>query len=109
MREGIMEGVARANADAGIEAIVLLGEGKNFISGADIRRFGSARPVSTRTSAAAIEASEKPVVAAMHGYALGGDSSMRLRATIALQVRTRESACRRSTSASSLRAVARSG
>ncbi len=72
VREGIMEGVARANADAGIEAIVLLGEGKNFIAGADIRRFGSARPVSTRTSAAAIEASEKPVVAAMHGYALGG-------------------------------------
>ncbi|WP_349607713.1 3-hydroxyacyl-CoA dehydrogenase NAD-binding domain-containing protein [Cupriavidus sp. DF5525] len=72
VREGIMEGVARANADAGIEAIVLLGEGKNFIAGADIRRFGNARPVSTRTSSAAIEASEKPVVAAMHGYALGG-------------------------------------
>ncbi|EYS97652.1 fatty-acid oxidation protein subunit alpha [Cupriavidus sp. SK-4] len=72
VREGIMDGIARANADAGIEAIVLLGEGKNFIAGADIRRFGSARPVSTRTSAAAIEASEKPVVAAMHGYALGG-------------------------------------
>ncbi|WP_340526592.1 3-hydroxyacyl-CoA dehydrogenase NAD-binding domain-containing protein [Cupriavidus necator] len=72
VREGIMEGIARANADAGIEAIVLVGEGKNFIAGADIRRFGSVRPVSTRTSAAAIEASEKPVVAAMHGYALGG-------------------------------------
>lgn len=72
VREGIMEGITRANADTEVEAIVLLGEGRNFIAGADIRRFGSARPVSTRTSAAAIESSEKPVVAAMHGYALGG-------------------------------------
>ncbi|MCY0853497.1 enoyl-CoA hydratase/isomerase family protein [Cupriavidus sp. D39] len=72
VREGIMECVMRANADAEVDAIVLLGEGKNFIAGADIRRFGSVRPVSTRKSAATLEASDKPVVAAMHGYALGG-------------------------------------
>ncbi|CAG2153760.1 Fatty acid oxidation complex subunit alpha [Cupriavidus yeoncheonensis] len=72
VREGIMECVMRANADAEVDAIVLLGEGKNFIAGADIRRLGSVRPVSTRKSAATLEASDKPVVAAMHGYALGG-------------------------------------
>lgn len=72
MREGIMASVERANHDVQVQALVLIGAGRNFIAGADIRQFGGARPVSTRTSAAAIEASEKPVVAAIDGYALGG-------------------------------------
>ncbi|UUZ77219.1 enoyl-CoA hydratase/isomerase family protein [Polaromonas sp. P1(28)-13] len=72
VREAIMEAVARGNVDTSVGAMVLIGAGRNFIAGADIRQFGKARAVSTRTSAAALDASDKPVVAAMHGYALGG-------------------------------------
>ncbi|WP_066732957.1 3-hydroxyacyl-CoA dehydrogenase NAD-binding domain-containing protein [Cupriavidus sp. D384] len=72
MREGIIAFLEKANGDAGVAAIVLIGEGKNFIAGADIRQFGQARSVSTRTSTAAIDSSAKPVVAAIQGYALGG-------------------------------------
>ncbi len=72
MREGIIDGVTRANADVDIAAIVLMGAGQNFIAGADIRQFGKARTVTTSMSAAALDASVKPIVAAIHGYALGG-------------------------------------
>jgi 3-hydroxyacyl-CoA dehydrogenase len=71
MREDMMAALERGNADAGVKAFVLIGSGKNFIAGADVRQFGKVRPVSTRVSAAAIDASGKPVVAAIHGYALG--------------------------------------
>ncbi|MBN9427202.1 MAG: enoyl-CoA hydratase/isomerase family protein [Burkholderiales bacterium] len=72
MREGVIEAVARANADPDVRALVLIGAGGNFIAGADIRQFGTARAVSTRDSAKVLDASEKPVVAAIDGYALGG-------------------------------------
>lgn len=72
MREAVMEAVEKANADPAVEAIVLIGAGRNFIAGADIRQFGGARGVSSRTSGATLEASAKPVVAAIDGYALGG-------------------------------------
>ncbi|MDR6860917.1 3-hydroxyacyl-CoA dehydrogenase NAD-binding domain-containing protein [Variovorax guangxiensis] len=72
VREGIMQALANGNADPAVRSFVLIGTGRNFMAGADIRQFGGARPVSTRTSAAAIAASAKPVVAALHGYALGG-------------------------------------
>ncbi|TPQ38237.1 3-hydroxyacyl-CoA dehydrogenase NAD-binding domain-containing protein [Cupriavidus pinatubonensis] len=72
MREGIIAFLEKANGDAGVSAIVLVGEGKNFIAGADIRQFGQTRSVSTRTSTAAIDSSAKPIVAAIQGYALGG-------------------------------------
>lgn len=72
MREGIIDLVKAANEDPAVDAIVLTGAGRNFIAGADIRQFGKTRAVTSRTSVAAIEASEKPVVAAMDGYCLGG-------------------------------------
>ena len=72
VREGIIEGVEKANADAGVKAIVLIGAGRSFIAGADIRQFGKARSVTTGASTAALDDSPKPVVAAIHGYALGG-------------------------------------
>ena len=72
VREGIMEAVAAGNADAGVAVLVLMGTGRHFIAGADIRQFGKVRPVSTRTSAAALDESVKPLVAAIHGHALGG-------------------------------------
>ncbi|MFC6690012.1 enoyl-CoA hydratase/isomerase family protein [Pseudomonas lini] len=72
MRGSIIDAVAHANADPAVAAIVLIGGGQNFIAGADIRRFGKARTITTRMSAAALDASAKPTVAAIHGYALGG-------------------------------------
>lgn len=72
VREGIIDALTQGNADSAVEVFVLIGEGRNFMAGADIRQFGGVRPVSTRTSAAAIDASAKPVVAAICGYALGG-------------------------------------
>ena len=72
--EGIIESLRRANADPGVRAVVLIGAGRSFIAGADIRQFGTgrARPPLGQRSYDALDASEKPVVAAIHGFALGG-------------------------------------
>src|SRR5919205_435185 len=72
VREGIVEGVEKANADPNVKAIVLIGSGRSFIAGADIRQFGKARSLTTGASTRALDESSKPVVAAIHGYALGG-------------------------------------
>jgi len=72
MREDIVAGIARANDDTAIRAIVLTGANGNFIAGADIRQFGKARGISSAESTAAIAHSHKPVVAAISGYCLGG-------------------------------------
>jgi len=72
--EGIIEGIATFNADPAIRAIVLIGAGRSFIAGADIRGFGTGRkrlPLGSR-SYDTMDASRKPIVAAIHGFALGG-------------------------------------
>ena len=72
--EGIIEQVAAANADPAIRACVLIGAGRSFIAGADIRGFDAKRPRAPLGERVfdKLDASEKPVVAAIHGYALGG-------------------------------------
>ena len=72
VREGIIEGVERGNADPRVSAMVLIGAGRSFIAGADIRQFGKPRPQLARRSTDVLDDSTKPVVAAIHGYALGG-------------------------------------
>ena len=52
--------------------MVLIGAGRSFIAGADIRQFGKPRPILNPTSLDVIDGSTKPVVAAIHGFALGG-------------------------------------
>lgn len=73
VRAELLAAVQLASADAAVEAIVLIGANDKFIPGADIREFG--KPItgpSGRDVIAAIEASAKPVVAALGGNALGG-------------------------------------
>ena len=70
--EGIIASVDKAEADPAVKALVLIGAGRSFIAGADIRRFGTKREQPARRSYDALDMCSKPVVAAIHGYALGG-------------------------------------
>ena len=73
VRRGILELVKAANADAQVKGIVLTCAGRTFIAGADITEFGKPpQSPSLNEVIAEIENSSKPVVAAIHGTALGG-------------------------------------
>ena len=73
VRSGIADAIAQVTADPAIKAAVLIGAGSTFIAGADIREFGKPlRGPQTPDVIAAIEQCPKPVVAAIHGAALGG-------------------------------------
>ena len=80
-RAAIADGVAKANADASVKAIVLTGTGKAFSSGADIKEFGSPKALqepNLLSVISAIENSAKPVVAAVHSIAMGGGLELAL-------------------------------
>jgi 3-hydroxyacyl-CoA dehydrogenase len=78
--EAIDQGVHRAIADAAAQAIVLIGSGSTFIAGADIKVFdllktpqdSMTRSAGTHALLRRMEDSPKPLVAAIHGNALGG-------------------------------------
>ncbi|RMB04859.1 3-hydroxyacyl-CoA dehydrogenase NAD-binding domain-containing protein [Eilatimonas milleporae] len=73
VRQGLSDGAARAAADDAVDAVVIMATGRTFMAGADIREFGKP-PVAPHLPEVidTIEALEKPVVAAIHGTALGG-------------------------------------
>ena len=80
-RVGITDGLARAQADAAVTAIVVTGAGKAFSGGADIREFGTPQALAEPNLLSvilALEASTKPVVAAIHSVCMGGGLELSL-------------------------------
>jgi 3-hydroxyacyl-CoA dehydrogenase len=79
VRAGLLDGVRQAIGDAAVRAIVLICDGKTFIAGADITEFGKPiQPPMLVDVEEAFESSPKPVVAAIHGTALGGGLELAL-------------------------------
>jgi 3-hydroxyacyl-CoA dehydrogenase len=78
--EGISDAVERAGNDPGVDAIVMIGAGPTFIAGADINIFKQLttreqsldRSQTVHARLKQIEDVGKPLVAAIHGHALGG-------------------------------------
>jgi len=73
VRTGLLAGMQQAAADDAVRAVVLICRGRTFIAGADITEFGGkAKGPGLGEVQDAIENSDKPVIAGIHGTALGG-------------------------------------
>jgi len=78
VREGVMSAITNAQTDNS-KAIVLICEGRTFVAGADIKEFGKPPMAPSLPEVnEAIESSAKPVIAALHGTALGGGFELAL-------------------------------
>ncbi|XP_005101104.1 peroxisomal bifunctional enzyme [Aplysia californica] len=73
VREGLLNGIEKAARDDKVKAVIIIGKGRTFPSGADITEFDKpVREPWLTVVGRAIEASRKPVISALHGAALGG-------------------------------------
>ena len=91
VRQGLRDGITQAGADPAVAAIVITCAGRTFIAGADITEFGKPpKEPSLHEVLDLIEGSPKPVVAAVHGTALGGG----LEVTLACHYRIGDKAAR---------------
>ena len=89
VRSGLQVAFDSAAPDDAVRALVITGSGRMFCGGADIREFGQTPPAGTPHLPSlfdAIEALDKPVVAAIHGVALGGGCELALGCHVRLAV-----------------------
>ena len=81
VRDGLKRGIEAAEADPAVKAIVIICAGRTFIAGADISEFGKPPAAPYLPDVLdTIENASKPVVAALHGTALGGGFEVALTA-----------------------------
>jgi 3-hydroxyacyl-CoA dehydrogenase len=81
LRRSIVEALARADDDPAVKAMVIIGSGKGFSGGADIREFGTPKslaPPNLHTVLGAVEDCRKPVIAAIDGICMGGGLELAL-------------------------------
>src|SRR5215813_14005708 len=79
VRAGLAEALRQVRQDGSVKAVVIACAGRTFFAGADITEFGKPPlPPSLHDVIAAIETMPKPVVAALHGTALGGGFELAL-------------------------------
>jgi 3-hydroxyacyl-CoA dehydrogenase len=87
VRHGLLQAIDAAEANPAVVAVLLIGAGRNFIAGADIREFGQTPlPPALPDVCNRIETCSKPVIAAIHGAALGGGLEVALAAHYRLAV-----------------------
>jgi 3-hydroxyacyl-CoA dehydrogenase len=73
IRAGLVEALTQLAQDDGLTAGIIIGRGKTFPAGSDVREFGlPIRLPLVPAVASALESSDKPLIAAIHGQALGG-------------------------------------
>jgi 3-hydroxyacyl-CoA dehydrogenase len=80
-RQAFAEGLAKAQADVAVNAIVITGGGKAFSGDADIKEFGSPKAIAEPnllTLIRLVEDCSKPVVAALHSVVMGGGLELAL-------------------------------
>ena len=87
--DGLLAGIAEAERDKNIRALVISGEGRAFCAGADLGLLESLDPESFRdlvsrvmALALAIQSATKPVIAAVHGYAMAGGFELAVAADV---------------------------